>query len=967
MRSLAMTAAEHQPVSCIRLVGVVVVALLGTLVTAARVAGQDGTFEVVAAFDHGTRGGEFPAAGLLHASDGSFYGTTQLGGTRGLGTIFKLDTTGTLTIVHSFTRDDGAYPAGELVQGSDGSIYGATYEPGASDAGTIFKLDAAGALTTLRQFTRADGGGAVGARLVVTSDGTLYGTTVGNGLNRSYGTVFKLAPNGTLTTLHSFTDSDGRSPRAGLIQASDGNLYGTTASGGLGTVFKVDPAGAVTTLSRFGSTNGGAPVTGVFEGNDGRFYGATQSGGASGQGIVFRLDADGTVTPLASLPAVAAGLIQGRDGSFYGTTRTGGANGFGSVFKLDAAGTLTTLHDFTDVDGANPFAGVIEGPDGSFYGTTANGPTRKAFGTIFKLDVNGSLATLHVFKGSSGGRQIESGVTQGRDGSFYGTTIYGGADDIGTVFKLDPTGTLTTLYSVTRTGPAFPGAGVIEASDGNLYGTAVGSGADDYGMVFKLDPAGTLTVVHRFTSTDGAYPRAGLIQASNGSFYGTTESGGAYGQGTVFRLDQDGTLTTLVSFGPDADGRSPTAGVIQAADGNFYGTTVTGGAHGYGTVFKLDWAGTLTTLHSFTLAEGAFPGAGVVQGRDGNFYGTTRNGGASFPATIFRMDPDGTLTTLYGFTGTGGFSIPGPVEGSDGSFYGTTRIGGANNIGTLFRLDPDGTLTTLHSFAWQDGVQPGTAARLILASDGSLYGTTESGGPYGGGVIFRYTPARPVEPPRPVPGRIEAEDYDRGGQGVSYYDSSPGNTPGGYRADDVDIISSREFGYAIGSITAGEWLAYTVDVERDGLYTIAARVGSALPGRTFHIEVDGTDLTGPVGVPQFTEWDTYDTVCLTGVRLRAGRQVLRVVMGPEDYMDFQWLDIQHAIRPGRRDRGALWFGPLQRVPGGWGIIGLSASSRAPQAVQAEPPRRGLPAEIGSRSNPAAGSPSACGPGRTPRE
>ena len=150
----------------------------------------------------------------------------------------------------------------------------------------------------------------------------------------------------------------------------------------------------------------------------------------------------------------------------------------------------------------------------------------------------------------------------------------------------------------------------------------------------------------------------------------------------------------------------------------------------------------------------------------------------------------------------------------------------------------------------------------------------------------------PTGTPWQVPGRIEAEDYDLGGENVGYFDTTPGNEGGAYRTDDVDIKTSVEGGYATGWIMAGEWLAYTVNVQTEGIYTISARVGSALPGRTFHVEIDGLDVTGPISVPLMSDWDQYETVSVPGIALHGGTQVLRVVMGPDDWMDFQWFEVQ---------------------------------------------------------------------------
>ena len=261
-----------------------------------------------------------------------------------------------------------------------------------------------------------------------------------------------------------------------------------------------------------------------------------------------------------------------------------------------------------------------------------------------------------------------------------------------------------------------------------------------------------MTTLHSFNSTDGAWPSGGLIQGSDGNFYGTTSSGGAAGFGAIFKLNAAGTLTTLHSFN-SSNGASPFGRLIEGSDGHFYGTTQSGGAAGLGTIFKMDSAGTLTTLHSFNGGDGAYPRTGLIQGSDGSFYGTTGSGGvaAPFPAsgygTIFKIDAAGTLTTLHRFNKTDGYGPEGElIQGSDGSFYGTTAYGGASSdpmgLGTIFRVDAAGTLTSLHSFVGSDGAGP--LAALIQAGDGSFYGTTFVGGANSGGAIFRFTVPTPT-------------------------------------------------------------------------------------------------------------------------------------------------------------------------------------------------------------------------------
>lgn len=336
-----------------------------------------------------------------------------------------------------------------------------------------------------------------------------------------------------------------------------------------------------------------------------------------------------------------AGLVQGRDNNFYGTTYNGGANGStnGTVFRITPAGSLTTLITFTNTNGALPHAGLVEGADGDLYGTTsAGGANYGNSGTVFKITTNGVLTTLVSFDYWSNGGYPYAKVVQGSNGNFYGTTLYGGANLRGTVFKMTPTGNLTTLV-------AFNG------------------------------------------DTNGAGPTAELVQGSDGNFYGTTAGGAATFNdvATVFRMRPDGELTTLVSF----NGRGPTSGLVRASDGDFYGTSF-GGANGYGRVIKMTPTGELATLASFVSyasTVGYSPYAGLLQGNDRSFYGTTTYGGTGYAGTVFKMTPNGDLSALASFNGSNGaYPYAGLVQGNDGNLYGTTSQGGTFGYGTVFRI-----------------------------------------------------------------------------------------------------------------------------------------------------------------------------------------------------------------------------------------------------------------------------------------
>lgn len=375
------------------------------------------------------------------------------------------------------------------------------------------------------------------------------------------------------------------------------------------------------------------------------------------------------------------------------------------------AQTFTNLHSFDVTDGANPTAALVQGTDGSLYGTTNYGGTSSACsggcGTLFRITPSGTLTTLHGFDATDGANPFAA-LVQAANGNFYGTTGLGGADDEGTVFKVTREGAFTKLYDFSY--GAGPNA-VVRALDGTLYGTTGSGGANGFGTVFKLTQSGTWTTLYSFCAqsgcTDGAVPGS-LIQGSDGDFYGTTVVGGAnsgcelasFGNcGTVFKITPTGTLTTLYNFcsrSGCADGENPGAGLVQGTDGNLYGTTDYGGANGDGTVFKITSGGTLTTLYSFcsetACADGTVPVAALVHATDGNFYGTTSSGGANGGGTIFEMTPNGTLTTLYSFCSqtncTDGFNPSAAlVEDTSGTFYGTTYDGGLGiSFGTVFSI-----------------------------------------------------------------------------------------------------------------------------------------------------------------------------------------------------------------------------------------------------------------------------------------
>jgi uncharacterized repeat protein (TIGR03803 family) len=354
--------------------------------------------------------GALPYQGVIRDLAGNLYGTTRDGGVidvgscgYGCGVVYEIDTAGHESVLHAFTGypADGQVPYG-VMRDLAGNFYGTTQYGGAYGYGVVFKLDSAGAYTVLHSFTgRSDGGGPT-AGVVEDLAGNLYGTTPQGGLMSSCefygcGVVFKFDPSGHETVLYAFTGgADGSGPQAGVIRDSAGNLYGTTVGGGAagkGVVFKLDTAGNQTVLYGFtGGTDGSAPQSGLIRDAAGSLYGTTNLGGSGKKGVVYKLDATGAQTVLHSFTgpdgaSPYAGVIRDPAGNLYGVTYNGGVCGAGAgcgvVYKLDPAGNETVLHQGSS-KGAKPYGGLIFGPAGTLYGTMYTGGTADE-GVVFQL------------------------------------------------------------------------------------------------------------------------------------------------------------------------------------------------------------------------------------------------------------------------------------------------------------------------------------------------------------------------------------------------------------------------------------------------------------------------------------------------------------------------------------------------------------------------------------------------------
>jgi uncharacterized repeat protein (TIGR03803 family) len=715
------------------------------------------------------------SATLVQESNGALYGAFSQGETNA-GSIFRLAPSGSLTTLASFYATNGAQPYAPILA-PDGYFYGVTYvggsyyDPATYNAGygTIYRMDSNGVLTSLFSFDQTNGQYPQPWSFVLGSDGSFYGATGGGGTND--GTIFKITTNGDFTLLVSFNGTNGSGPTS-FIQASDGNFYGTTFGGGtnngVGTVFKMTPNGQLTSLAVFYGTNGANPNY-LTRASDGCLYGTTLQGGLytppgwspNGNGVVFKVTTKGDLSILAMFDgtngANPTGLTEIRNGVFYCTTEIAAVRGGGELFQVTSNGDLTHLLSFgTDpASPAVPIGPLTKASDGNYYGYSQ----QPSPGAIYKLTLPSCpctnrlmLTTVYTFYDNPSFEFPEGGLIQATDGMLYGITQDGGAFGGGSVFRTTFSGSLTNLVSFNGTNGDRPIAPPVQAADGNFYGTTGGGGSANYGTIYRMDSNGVLTTLFNFNGTNGggAGGASGLIVGNDGALYGVSENGGPNftnvygGDGTIFKITTNGDFTPLASF-YGTNGSEPIS-IIQASDGNFYGTTIAGGINNLGTVFQMTPAGQINTLFRFNGTNGGNP-VGLIQASDGCLYGTTSQGGATYTGaypnfgngTVFKVTTNGDFTLLASLSATNGASPRGGlIEVCPGLFYGTAYSGGfdadpsgpspAAGGGTVFQVTTNGDLTALALFGVNFLMPENPLGRLLKASDGNYYGTSQSGG-----------------------------------------------------------------------------------------------------------------------------------------------------------------------------------------------------------------------------------------------
>lgn len=712
-----------------------------------------------------TPAANLPQAGLILASDGNLYGTTAGNGSA----VYRLNTDGTFTVLHSFAE---SYHAVSIVagvtEGPDHNLYG-TVTSGGGDY--LFKVTPDGQFSDVFDFPYPHT--PVGP-LILGQDGKLHGTYKDDAEEGGVGAIYQYSPTGGYSAQQAFPPgvklTEGSTiylPTGGMAQTDDGALYGFfNAWGGVGNVmYKLAADGTFSLIDlTLPGDLGGTPKDAV-AGADGNLYSVTD-------GTVFMATPAGAVTILKTSGGLASDipgrLSRGPDGAIYGATRDG-------VVKVDASGVTLVAASFlgvADTNGDGPYA--IAAADGTFYATEG-----ETFNQLVHLRVDGSSDVLHAFVSNAQSVFYPGPVKEGADGNFYGISAGGGARGFGTIFRVTPAGAVTVLHSFESS--AYPvsipvGAvdsmgALVQARNGVFYGTTQLGGDYSAGSVFSITTDGAFTTIYSFQgdAVEQGKPLGFLVEGPDGALYGLTQDafnpqGATAG---IFRITTDGQFTLVHSFGPVAAGDqlTPMAPLLVGSDGILYGSVISGSGNGAGSLYSLTTDGTYTTLHTLVnttdpITGGGFPIDGFnpgspVEGPDGALYGSVTFSFST--AGLYRMTKTGDYSILpriqpYYFPPDGGVVEVNPplLLAPDGNFY------GSSNPYFFEPQQPEGIFKiTPGRVAYPQYFEEATYGRLgdsvlTLSRAGQIYGSSQSGGANGGGLIYHFTP-------QPLP--VAHDDY----------------------------------------------------------------------------------------------------------------------------------------------------------------------------------------------------------------
>lgn len=632
----------------------------------------------------------------------TYWGMTSAGGSSDIGTIYTITESGSFTKEHDFFRYDGGGAKGDLIKATNGKYYGVTEFGGANGIGTLFSYDpGTGAYATLYSMSSTSGGQPIRG-MVQASNGRLYGTCSTNGAN-SYGTLWDFNPNtNAFTKRVDMTQTNGRLPKGAPVVASNGRLYGTTVLGGtsnLGIIYEFNPStNGYTKKIDLALLTGTRPFGGLYRASNNLLYGTCTTGGAHNQGVIFSYNpTNNTYSDIHDLDDSAdegrvpqGELVQASNGLLYGTCSQGGVNDQGVIFSFNiSTGIYTKLVDLSTSTGYLPYGRLIVGSDGLLYGMCRQGGTASS-GTIFTFNISNNQVTVVHNMFDSGFSGAQGGLIEDPAGRFFGLVDNGGSGSAGALFQLDM-------------------------------------------------PGGTVSEIVPFAYSKGANPRSRLVQDMNGLFYGVTNGGGSGTAGVVFSMDPSTSTFDLIGNFTTSTGLYP-VGTPVVANGKYYGMCSDGGSSGLGTVYEFDPnAGTITKRADLSTTTGGSPQAGFMAGGNGLLYGLTTAGGTNGLGTLISFDPaSGTVTKRIDLSSTTGtLPIAELFLASDGLLYGACSEDGQYSNGTLFSYSPStNTFLVRYNF---DGLQGGTpAGKLVETTAGKLYGMCADGGLFFGGCIYSW-------------------------------------------------------------------------------------------------------------------------------------------------------------------------------------------------------------------------------------
>ncbi len=677
--------------------------------------------------------GSAPKGELVKAADGLYYGVTEFGGGQGVGVLFSYDPVSTTYLVlkefnsvaSTATSAYGARPIRGLLLGTDGKIYGTCSEGGATGGGTLWVYTiATNTLEKRVDFDTTTGAAAKGSRpkgqLVQATNGLIFGTCQLGGLN-GRGSIYEFNPaNNAFAKRYDFAalpSVTGGGPFSGMIQASNGLLYGTAKGGGTGNggvIFSFNPGTpyTYTVIHNFTEATGWQPMGELVQTADGLLYGAASAGGANAAGALFRFNINTSTYTLLHTMGNMDGtypfgrLVLASNGKFYGSTSAGGTNYAGVLYSYHpATSTFAVVHNMSDSGLSAMWSGMIEDPVGRLVGLCSAGGGGSN-GAMFSLNIGTGQVTELVSFNYSLGSSPHGRLIRATNGLFYGLTNTGGAvfNGIGRgiLFSFDPvTDQFTRCADLSYTLGGNPLGSPVEVN-GRIYALCSSGGAGDGGTIVEYDPMANTLVKRRDLSTAvGSLPEKGLFKASNGRLYGTTTVGGSNGAGTLFEFDPVSNALVILHAFNASDGTMTMADVMQASNGLLYGTSSAGGSNGLGTLWSYDLnTAVFDKLFDFNTNDGSGPAGQLLEALPGKLFGTFQADGSGDTGGIFRWNIDaGTYAQEYAFniapnTTEGNASRSSLVAGSNGLLYGTALQGGDLDLGLIFAFDPVTHLAT---------------------------------------------------------------------------------------------------------------------------------------------------------------------------------------------------------------------------------------------------------------------------------